>query len=560
MTSLFGAGATLFGLAALAGGLFLLQRLRVRHRPVRVISTLFWKEAVEEARARVLVERFRHPFVYLFLLAICGLLWLAASGLETDDRHGRQHVVLLDGSFAMASGDRFESAAVACEEQVRELPRARRTVLFCGGELQTLLAPGEPDRLLSRRLEDFAPEATLPSIDRALEQLAPAWAGGEGTTVWIASSSPVSAEILAALPEGVTVAPLAADRSAAEGVRIVACGVSPAESGVWDRVDVLVSLAGSGHETSSIGATLAGQALSNAPERRAEGGRTSFFFRDLPARGGRFEAAIAGSTGGADTSVARRLPNRPFLEVELDPALGSWLAPALEADPAIRVVSSGGDLVIRRGRGDDRRPALEFVPQSAQEESILLTHSGSEESAEVLESALLDLGLDQVDAMELAEAAGRPITLGARPGSQRSIGVWEDLLAEEYNFTASRTFPLFVALAARWILEVEDFPAVIAAGESGSTGALAQQDGDLVRHFRPVGASFAPPRAGTYSDEDGDEVVVPLIAEAGGDDALTSVAAVSTPGSTRPLATLLTALVLVLLAVEWFLHRRGEVP
>jgi len=48
------------GLVALAGILFALQRLRVRHRDLRVPTTLFWKEAVERARARTLVERFRH--------------------------------------------------------------------------------------------------------------------------------------------------------------------------------------------------------------------------------------------------------------------------------------------------------------------------------------------------------------------------------------------------------------------------------------------------------------------------------------------------------------------
>ena len=307
MTSLFGLGAILFGLAALAGGLFLLQRLRVRHRPVRVISTLFWKEAVEEARARVLVERFRHPFVYLFLLAICGLLWLAASGLDTDDRHGRQHVVLLDGSFAMASGDRFDAAVAACAEQLRELPRARRTAVLCAGDLQTLLAPGEPSRLFERRVEALAPESTLSSIDRALEQLSPSWGSDEGTTVWVASSAPVSPAILATLPEGVSVAPLEWNRGGTDGVGIVACGVSPAESGAWDRVDVLVSIAGAGHEGASIGATLAGSALATTPERRATAERTSFLFRDIPARGGRFEAAIAGGSGAPEQTAARRL-------------------------------------------------------------------------------------------------------------------------------------------------------------------------------------------------------------------------------------------------------------
>ena len=58
------------GLAAIAGLLFALQRLRVRHRPVQVETALFWQQAVEESRARVLTQRFRHPWTYLLLLLI----------------------------------------------------------------------------------------------------------------------------------------------------------------------------------------------------------------------------------------------------------------------------------------------------------------------------------------------------------------------------------------------------------------------------------------------------------------------------------------------------------
>ena len=54
--NLSGLGVVL-GVAGLAGALFLLQRLRVRYQPKRVVTTLFWKEALEEARARVLVRR-----------------------------------------------------------------------------------------------------------------------------------------------------------------------------------------------------------------------------------------------------------------------------------------------------------------------------------------------------------------------------------------------------------------------------------------------------------------------------------------------------------------------
>ena len=67
-------GWALLGVAALAVGLFALQRLRVRHRPVEVETTLFWQQALEESRARVLTQRFRHPWAYALVLAIALLL------------------------------------------------------------------------------------------------------------------------------------------------------------------------------------------------------------------------------------------------------------------------------------------------------------------------------------------------------------------------------------------------------------------------------------------------------------------------------------------------------
>ncbi|MGC6487195.1 MAG: BatA domain-containing protein, partial [Planctomycetota bacterium] len=72
------------GLGAIAGLLYALQRLRVRHQEVEVETTMFWRQAIEESRARVLTQRFRHPWTYALLLSICSLLWLAFAGLRSD--------------------------------------------------------------------------------------------------------------------------------------------------------------------------------------------------------------------------------------------------------------------------------------------------------------------------------------------------------------------------------------------------------------------------------------------------------------------------------------------
>ena len=67
----------LAGLAGLAAGLFVLQQLRTRYRDVTVVTTLFWKQVIDEAPVRKFRERFRHPLAYALILAICSLIWLA---------------------------------------------------------------------------------------------------------------------------------------------------------------------------------------------------------------------------------------------------------------------------------------------------------------------------------------------------------------------------------------------------------------------------------------------------------------------------------------------------
>ena len=111
-------GAALAGWAAIAGGLYLLQRLRVQHREVEVPTTLFWREAVEETRARVLVRRFRHPWAYLLLLAIGSLLWFAAAGLRSEQSADQQWLLVVDGSAGMGHGDRFAESIALLQEEV----------------------------------------------------------------------------------------------------------------------------------------------------------------------------------------------------------------------------------------------------------------------------------------------------------------------------------------------------------------------------------------------------------------------------------------------------------
>jgi hypothetical protein len=113
------------GLAALtAGALAALQYLRVRPRRTRVVTNLFWRQAVEQAKARTLFERFRHPRTYLLLLAASLLVLLALAAPVFDSANDTHRVIALEAGLAMTAADgRFENALNLVRAEARSPAR-----------------------------------------------------------------------------------------------------------------------------------------------------------------------------------------------------------------------------------------------------------------------------------------------------------------------------------------------------------------------------------------------------------------------------------------------------
>lgn len=557
------------GILGLAGVLYLLQRLRVRHREIDVVTTLFWREAVQETRARVLVRRFRHPFAYLLVLLIASLLWFAFAEPKRGAEAGTHYVCLLDVSAGMGHGNRFAQTTARLVEVVDELPIERRRVLACGESARTLLAPGEETLLLEARLEGLAPRAAPASLFPTIERLLGS-AVGE-TTVLVFGDAPLEEARFERLPGGTVQRVATGDDEREENRGITALGVSPAASGAWDAVDVLVELTGDELESrGEISVRLDGEAISQAaePVRSNERGRT-LLFRDVPARGQRLEVTLVVSAGGGDglaldDSAAIRLPDRPLLRVGFSSSLDAALRPALEADPAVVIVDTDAELFLARaGEAIPAGvPVLRFVPSALQTESFLVTYDDDRDSEAVLFEVVGALGLEEIDSTGLAEAAERPITLGARPGAIREVAVWEELLGEGFDFVDSRSFPLFVARCLRWLSDTGALRSWAVAGEAfPESGAFTTADG---RHIDPVGAAFTPPLAGDYSSsESGEAVAVALLSldatEARALDGLDDPTAGVDGGGLDPVTWLLL-LAGVLLVVEWALVRTGRMP
>ena len=553
----------LLGLSALAVGLFLLHRLRVRHRDVEVPTTLFWREAVEDTRARVLVRRFRHPLTYLLLLGISSLLWLAAGGLRGAAADERDWLLVLDGSAGMAHGERFAEARELLLAEAAELPAARREVWWSGAQARLLLRRGEHARLLAERLDGLAPEAAPAQVEQRLLHHVAQRSAARALEVRVYGDAPLREGALDALPIDITVVrrmpePLA--QAANQG--ILTLGVAEAGSGAWDRVDVLVGVAG---DPAGIAATLDGVPLTVAAETDLSvDGYPQLHFRDLPARGQVLELRLPADAFPLDDRARLVLPDRPPLRVAVSPSLAAVFAPLLDADPALLAVTADADVVVRRagealGSG---LPALEFAPAKEGSHAILVRHDAFADPGQLLQAAYDGLGLAEIDALSLAQELQRPVTLGVETDAAPTVVVWDLLLDPASGFPATRSFPLLLARSLRWLSGAGSVPPYAEAGRPLAYGGGAWRDAAGARHDA-AGGGFVPVAAGEFRRDDGARLWVSLHDAPAtlGTPSLGLAAAPAPPAPAGlPAWNWLVLLAFALLLVEWLLFQGGRIP
>ena len=563
----------MLGVFAIAGVLFLLQRLRVRHQLVEVETTLFWQQALEESRARVLVQRFRHPWAYLLILAIALLLWLSVAGLRGGDDTQRDHVVLLDGSAAMAIGERFPDAVARATDYVSALPESARTVVLCGGRARTVLRPGEESLLLARRLQDVQPAAGPNTIARVLQQFVQV-RGDRPVTVCIVGEHSLSAAHMALLPDLVEVRQIKVADRTGRNAGITALGVRPAASGKWPNVDVLLEVVGAAIPNLQLD----GVVVAGAPEVSASVDGSRYVFRDLPAHGQALDASLSG--GGAlihDDHARFMLPDRRPIAVAVQVGVSEVLRQVLAADAGV-VLQDAIDTstrVVIRDVGSDfgvELPAFELSSMEQAEDAILVFHPPGLDPDQVLADLYRGLGLNEIDAMSTSAALGRAMTMGANPDAIKRLWMWRKLLQQDFDFVNSRSFPLFVGLSIRWLAGFDEGPDQVAVGQP-----LAIADG-LVKHpggeSRSFSDEFIPGLAGSYSvvsdlDAGSPALGAKVFAASLLDPQSTGVvdtsaaalpAAVIAPASGYDLVTILLFLALLLLGVEWLLFRTSRIP
>jgi hypothetical protein len=543
-----GAIPFLVGLAVIAGVLFLLQRLRVRFREREVVTTLFWKQALEETRARMLTRRFRHPLPYLLALAIGALIWLAFAGPKWDRSGADDCVFLLDGSAGMASGDRFEKSKLLLRQEVDRVSADRRRVYFCGAEARLILDRGEEASLLIPRLAAMAPEACPASVEREALAIAADAPSSEKLHILVVGDAAVRESALGMLPDHVRIDRLRSENATPPPPNkgIATLGVAEAASGAFDRVDVRIAI--TGKPDSRLAITLGGEPLDQAPTAEEDG----YYLRDLPAQGEVLEVAmIENDALPLDDRARITLPDRRTVEVVVDPNLDSRFQAVVEADSAL-VAATGNARVAVGGAADGSLPAVELVTG----DGIAIIHEPNPDPAELeeLRARFAATGLDRVG-RKLGSAAGRAdgFALVPRfvPGAQRRVQIGVELIGDDYDFMQTSAFPLFLSTALRWLGGVEAPEPFAVAGERSVHPG----------RFAIAGSDYAPPRAGHDQDRDGRKIELSLAAvEAPQADALNPVTRATDDGVWPGLFAWCILAALLLVAGEWWLFQKSRIP
>ncbi|MCP5021928.1 MAG: hypothetical protein GY930_09120 [bacterium] len=593
------------GLAVLAGALYMLHRLRVRHREVIVPTTLFWKQAQEDTLARKLTAVFRHPRAYLFVLAILALLLLAIAGPSLNSNDDTDYVILLDGSADMARGDCLEEAVEITGALLDELPRTHTTLVYANATPSTLLAAEESSLLFESRSQTLKPSAAPETITAELLRLArESRSSKKKTAVYIVGEALLSGDLKAELmqtSEGLLAiqrvsktAKVPADNFEDFDIQIVAgslpdtrkpaniwdyailgFGMAPSASGQWGSVDLWIET--SNEEAPTIEGIDSAQVESAIGEDN--GHPWGWWVRDLPLDG--LPRSLVAITGDGPPHPNRlALDNRAEILMPTGRgAIGAWLgdsvppafAAAVAADPGL-FLSAKADAAIAIGSAEDLAgvsmdtASWTLAARSDLQASVVGTSEGPSFASIFHSLDLASIERTQGKAEQASDTP--PISLSEQAGAL-ALATDVALFSAPYELIESRSFPLLVGFAARWLAGTETIMPFAAAGKALPLGYTGGMTADSGTNFATAGTASIPPTAGQF------------------EGAIASLLSPVTSGSTYPagmlksqsgsafgvvtiddikgggqslLPTLLLLLALLLLVIEWYVFRTGRMP
>lgn len=468
---LFSLPVVLGGIAALALGLWLAQRLRVRHREVEVISTLFWREALEETRARIFVRRFRHWWAWLLLVAITSLMWMLLSQPERVSWDRSQHVILVDWSVEDEQ-QRARELQMALD-LAATLPVDRREIIAVTTRLETLLFPGEPLQLAASRSQQSTQPAP-PTIDWALDALAGRAVSRSPLTIHLIGDTPVDHLHLEAITAAsnrdqqiLRVQRVSVERTR-DSVELVTLGVSESADGSFENVDLWLDIIDpDGQPVAAERIRLArdSEPIDQPLVNRQDG---LWELAGIPADGSTLTVAADDRDLGTIT-----LPLREPIRVQLEPDVPESLQQLVRLDPACRIVSQDAEVIIGSSPQADFR-------LSAETEPAIVIESDEVDQQQALSELVDELALQQIDATAIAQQAGQIVEVQSVSGTTRSFAIWRRLFSSSFDFQESRACPIVVARTIRWLARHQPLVEWVALGERLPVAATPYTRADQV--------------------------------------------------------------------------------
>lgn len=349
-------GWLVWSLVALSAGLLaVLHLLRIRPQPRTVVTVMFWRQAIDAAPPRQLLQRLRALFSYVLLLLICASLLIALGRPEPAAQGGdAMHAVLIvDAGNAMrvdgpSNASRLDAARESARHWLEALsPRDRVALLSAGPIPRVQHQFTEPRAFLDREL-DAIESSPLPAHDEGALRLAESMLAGKSRPriVYVTGHAP-SAEVTSRLSVPLSVVPIGAARS---NTAILSCGFVPSpEDLLRGRLQVRVAYYGAEPGEVVVEAWRAdGVNLMTQQNRLDNGAIRDFVSEPMLANGERVgvSARLNDADGPADRVVVA-LPLRRSIRVQIADDTPAPIRLALQSDPAIRLTPDAAQADVR---------------------------------------------------------------------------------------------------------------------------------------------------------------------------------------------------------------------
>jgi hypothetical protein len=559
------------GALILALMLYLLQQLRSRYRLIYVSNTRFWRQAIQDAPVRTLRQKFRHLWAYLLSLLICWLLWLGFSHPQWRTTEKPAYAVLyLDGSAYTADDTAMKLLLDQVQTDLALLNQDQREVVWGGSYALTVLAAGEDAVLLKKRTEALTVAAIPAALTEFLRTTAQRFDAGNVVDVWIYGNAPLAEEQLNSLPAHLNVSRRFVLPISPLNQGITALGYGMAASGRADKVDVLVRAAARGSampEATELEFRIDGQLF--APTQIDNKGDGTLVLRDLPAQATDFSVKLNNQDVlTADNQSSIQLPDAPVVRVALSANLPATILAVVSADKGlIQTDVTQAEVVIRLQEEDfgTALPAMELSSAQHSEHAFEIGYLKSETTEPELHTAMLSLGLDQIDHLSLATALSKPISVQLFTADQPKLRIWQQLFEPGYNFTQSKAFPVVMSRSLRWLAGVKSWYPYVQAGKAVALNAgqwsLIPDD---KYHFGYLGAvPYAAAAGSTQFSEQALKIAL-------SNPELTMANEVPQVDTTAPqpklwlaqdyFSLVLLCTLLLLLITEWWFYQRGLMP